>query len=143
MVQGHLFKYDSEIDANLLVAKDCFMCVDRMIGEGSKKCFQYILNVTDPQQTISYTRIEVKKDFELNYSFSEVEQMLMWIGMTKEDSTEVPAWSFMIKMKEEVPRLKGVLTKVLYESNMQESIEKAQERDDHEWLEAQVVGDRD
>jgi len=39
MVQGHLFKYDSEIDANLLVAKDCFMCVDRMIGESSKKCF--------------------------------------------------------------------------------------------------------
>lgn len=133
MIQGHLFKYDSEKDANLLVAKDCFMCVDRMTGSNR---FQYILNVTDPQQTISYTRIEVKKEFELNYSFSEVDQMLMWIGMTKEDSTEIPAWSFMIKMQEEVPRLKGILTKVLYESNMQESIEKAQERDDHDWLEA-------
>ena len=46
MVQGHLFKYDSENNANLLVAKDSFLCVDRMICDTK---FQYILNVTDPQ----------------------------------------------------------------------------------------------
>ena len=44
MVQGHLFKYDSEKDKNFLVAKDSFICVDRMEGSNS---YQYILNVTD------------------------------------------------------------------------------------------------
>ena len=140
MVQGHLFKYDSEKDKNFLVAKDSFICVDRMEGSNS---YQYILNVTDGAQKFSYTRIEIKKDFDLNYSFSEVEKMLMWIGIPKEDSTEIPAWSFFIKINEEVPRLKGVLLKVLYESNLQESFEKNQEKEDNSWLEAQIVGDQD
>lgn len=67
----------------------------------------------------------------------------MWIGVPKEYSTDIPAWSFFIKLPQEVPKLKGVLTKVLYESNMQESLEKNQEKDDNEWLEAQIVGDQD
>ena len=67
----------------------------------------------------------------------------MWIGVAKEDSIDIPAWSFYLKVDQEVPRLKGILMKILYESNMQESIEKAQEKDDHVWLEAQIVGDRE
>jgi hypothetical protein len=60
----------------------------------------------------------------------------MWIGKPKADSIEVQAWSFMIKHDIEVSRMKGVLTKVLYETNHKEDIQKAQEKDDHDWLEA-------
>lgn len=65
----------------------------------------------------------------------------MWIGKPKPGAEEVPAWSFMIEDREMVPRLKGILTKVIYETNMQEDIERAQERDDHDYLENQVLGD--
>ena len=59
--------------------------------------------------------------------------MLMWIGGQSSEG-EIQAWSFFVKMPQEVPKLKGVLTKVLYETNLQESLEKNQEQDDSEWL---------
>lgn len=36
MVEGHLFKYDSDQDRNLLVKKDCFICVDRMESDSNQ-----------------------------------------------------------------------------------------------------------
>lgn len=56
----------------------------------------------------------------------------MWMGKPKEDlNAEVPAWSFLLDQEQEVPRLKGVLTKVIFETNMNEDIERNMERDDH------------
>jgi hypothetical protein len=43
-VSGHLFKYDSGKDQNLLVAKDCFLSIDRKSG-GLRHC--YMFHVTD------------------------------------------------------------------------------------------------
>jgi hypothetical protein len=42
-LEGHLFKYDSEQDKNLLVAQDVFLCVDRM---GDKR-HHFIIHATD------------------------------------------------------------------------------------------------
>jgi len=45
----------------------------------------------------------------------------MWIGKPKENAplgAEIPAWSFIIEEDSQVPLLKGVLTKVIYETNM-------------------------
>jgi hypothetical protein len=41
-----------------------------------------------------------------------------------------------------VPRLKGALTKVIFETNINEDIERAMEREDESYLESQVLGDR-
>jgi len=63
----------------------------------------------------------------------------MWIGKPPANAgedAEVPAWSFMIKNDDDVPRLKGVLTKVIFETNMKEDIERACERDDEGYLES-------
>ena len=68
----------------------------------------------------------------------------MWIGKPKENAplgAEIPAWSFIIEEDSQVPLLKGVLTKVIYETNMQEDIEKNCDKDDDKYLEQQVVGD--
>ena len=43
-VNGHLFKYDVTTDSNVLVAQDCFLCVDRMQGE---RRHHYMFHVTD------------------------------------------------------------------------------------------------
>ena len=137
-LKGHLFKYDSEADKNLLVAQDVFFCADRM--EGSKR-HQYIIHVTDQAQKISYTRMVIEKDPPLNYTFSESDKILMWIG--KPTGLEVPAWSFLIESRDDVVRMKGVLTKMIFETNHMEDIEKACERDDEAYLEAQVLGDGD
>lgn len=56
-------------------------------------------------------------------------------------TAQLTAWSFLIKDEEMVPRMKGVLTKVIFETNMKEDIERATDRDDESWLECQVVGD--
>lgn len=95
-VNGHLFRYDANTDSNKLVAQDCFLCVDRMLGE---KRHHYIFHVTDKEQKLSYTRVEVETPM-LNYSYSESDRILMWIGKLKDDApigAEIPAWSFMIK----------------------------------------------
>ena len=104
----------------------------------------YMFHVTDQAQQISYTRVEVEVPI-LNYSFSEIEKVLMWIGKPPKDADEdadVPAYSFMLTTDSDVPRLKGVLTKVIFETNMKEDIERACERDDEGYLESQVVGDK-
>jgi len=48
---------------------------------------------------------------------------------------EVPAWLFNIISDADVPRLKGVLAKVMFETNVGEDIEKACEREDADYLE--------
>jgi len=40
----------------------------------------------------------------------------------------------MVTEDHDVPRLKGVLTKVIFETNMQEDIERACERDDEQYI---------
>lgn len=38
----------------------------------------------------------------LNYSYSETDKILMWIGQVKEDApvgSDVPAWAFMIEQE--------------------------------------------
>ena len=70
----------------------------------------------------------------------------MWMGRPKNESNinaEIPAWSFLIDDEQEVPKLKGVLTKVIFETNMGEDIERSMERDDHQYLENQVLGDQE
>ena len=141
-VAGHLFKYDAIDDRNVMVAQNAFLCVDRMQGDSRH---HYMFHVTDAAQKISYTRVEVEVPI-LNYSFSEVEKILMWIGKAKENASpddEIPAWSFMVSNDADVPRLKGVLTKVIFETNMKEDIERACERDDERYLESQVLGDQE
>jgi hypothetical protein len=139
-MSGSLFKYDASLDKNLLVAQDVFFCADRMQG---KKRHQYIIHITDKKQKISYTRMVIEKNPPLNYSFSEQEKVLMWIGKPKEGALEVPAWSFLISSEDDVIRMKGVLTKMIFETNHLEDIERAAERDDCGYLESQVLGDRE
>ena len=43
-VSGHLFKYDSNRDENILVAKDTFLCIDRKDGDSK---YNYMIQVTD------------------------------------------------------------------------------------------------
>lgn len=140
-VSGHLFKYDSDTDKNLLVAKSCFLCIDRKSGD---KRHRYMFHVTDQAQKISYTRVDVEVP-ALNYSFSEVEKVLMWMGQPKDSSVgaDIPAWSFLLDHDHEVPRLKGVLTKVIFETNYQEDIERNVEKDEYAYLESQVLGDQE
>ena len=141
-VAGHLFKYDSTTDRNLLVAQNCFFCIDRKSGG---KRHQFMFHVTDQAQKVSYTRADVEVP-ALNYSFSEVEKVLMWMGKPKSASNhdaEVPAWSFLLDEEQEVPRLKGVLTKVIFETNMCEDIERSMEAEEHQYLENQVLGDQE
>lgn len=139
-MSGHLFKYDASSDKNLLVAQDVFFCADRM--QGSRR-HQYIIHVTDKKQKVSYTRMVIERDPPLNYSFSEVDKVMMWIGKPKEGAIEVPAWSFLISSPDDVIRMKGVLTKMIFETNHHEDIEKAAEREDEGYLESQVLGDQE
>ena len=80
----------------------------------------------------------------LNYSYSESEKVLMWIGKPKADApigAEIPAWSFMIQEESQVPLLKGVLTKVIFETNMQQDIERECDKADDQYLQSQVIGE--
>ena len=43
-VSGHLFKYDSKSDENILAAKDSFLCIDRKDGDSQ---YNYMIQVTD------------------------------------------------------------------------------------------------
>jgi len=45
-VNGHLFQYDCLKDKNLLVAKDCFLCIDRKVAD---KKHTYMFHVVDKQ----------------------------------------------------------------------------------------------
>jgi len=76
----------------------------------------------------------IERDPPLNYTFSEADKVLMWIG--KPIGIEVPAWSFLIESRDDVIRMKGVLTKMIFETNHMEDIERACERDDEAYLEA-------
>lgn len=69
--------------------------------------------------------------------------MLMWIGKpaAEADPGDVPAWTFILEQAEDVPRLKGVLTKVIFETNACEDIERACEQGDEQYLEQQIVDD--
>jgi hypothetical protein len=77
----------------------------------------------------------VERDPPLNYTFSEMDKVFMWIGKPT-GKNEVPAWSFLITREDDVIRMKGVLTKVIFETNHMEDIERACERDDEMWLES-------
>jgi hypothetical protein len=122
-VSGHLFKYDSQRDENILVAKDTFLCIDR---KDAATKYSYMIQVTDQQQKISFTRTDIDTS-KFNYSFSEQERLLMWMSEFNEITQEIPAWSFILENEQEVPRLKGALTKVIYETNINEDIEKAED----------------
>ena len=103
-----------------------------------------MFHVVDKAQKVSYTRQEIEIPI-LNYSFSEVEKVLMWIGKLPGNApigSEVPAWSFLVQENTDVPKLKGILTKVIFETNMQEDIERACEKEDYSFLEKQVLGDQ-
>jgi hypothetical protein len=76
----------------------------------------------------------ITKDPPLNYTFSESDKVLMWIGNPV--GAEVPAWSFLIESRDDVVRMKGVLTKMIFETNHMEDIERACERDNEAYLEA-------
>ena len=65
------------------------------------------------------------------------------MGNFNSSSQEIPAYSFFLEHDQEVPRLKGALTKVIFETNMNEEIERALEREDEHYLESQVLGDRE
>jgi len=108
--------------------------------QGPKR-HQYIIHVTDQAQKISFTRMIIEREPPLNYTFSEADKVLMWIG--KPTGIEVPAWSFLIESRDDVIRMKGVLTKMIFETNHMEDIERACERDDEAYLEAQILGDGD
>ena len=106
-----------------------------MLGE---KRHHYIFHVTDREQKLSFTRVEVETPM-LNYSYSESERILMWIGKLKEDApigAEIPAWSFMIKEESQVGPLKGVLTKVIFETNMQSDIERECDKADDQYMQS-------
>jgi hypothetical protein len=104
-------------DKNLLVAKDCFLCIDRKVAD---KKHTYMFHVVDKQQKRSFTRVDVEFP-QLNYSFSEVEKILMWMGKPAADAAvgaNIPAWSFVLEFEHDIARVKGALTKVIYETNM-------------------------
>jgi len=90
-VSGNLFKYDDTHDKNLLVQGHVFLCIDRVKGD---RRHHYMFHVTDEKQTVSLTHCLIEKEPQLNYTFSEVEKLLMWIGKFKEGSDDVPAWTF-------------------------------------------------
>lgn len=134
-VEGHLFKYNAVKDANEAVAPSSFLCIDRMAGDSKHR---FMFHVTDKAQTVSYTRTEIESK-SLNYSFSEVEKLLMWIGQPRAGAAEVaevPAWAFKIVADQDVQRLKGVLAKVIYETNLQHEMDKACEEENTGYLEA-------
>lgn len=74
----------------------------------------------------------------------------MWVGNPKEltsndpeEALEIPAWSFIIEQDEAVSQLKGILAKVMFETNMQKEFEKSYEEEDKNYIHSQVVGDND
>lgn len=138
-VSGNLYKYFVESDTNVLTEANVFLCVDRMAGA---KRHRFMLHVTDAKQERSLTRIEVSND-GFSYTFSEVEKLLFWIGESKPGQESLPAWTFQIEHQADVPRVKGVLTKVIFETNHQEDIERAAEMEEQSYLESQVVGEID
>ena len=84
-----------------------------------------MINVTDKTQKVSYTRVVIYIDPDFKYSFSEADKLLMWIGNPRElqsndpnEALDIPAWSFILKNESMVPQLKGVLTKVIFETNL-------------------------
>jgi len=113
---GSVFKYDSDQDKNLLVAPNTFLCIDKIENiDGAK---QYMINVLDQPQAISYTRIIIEQDPALNYSLNDQDKLLMWIGNPKDDSLEIPAWCFVLDNEADVSKLKGSLTKAIFETNV-------------------------
>lgn len=50
-VEGGLFSYNALQDANVLVDKTCFLCIDRVAGDQ----YHYMLTVTDMNQEVAYT----------------------------------------------------------------------------------------
>jgi len=57
----------------------------------------------------------------------------MWMGKPAKNApvgSNIPAWSFVLELEHDVGRVKGVLTKVIYETNMQADIERDLEREE-------------
>lgn len=50
-------------------------------------------------------------------------------------TSEIPAWSFFVDQEHNVPRLKGAIAKVIFETNMNEDIERALDKEDESYLE--------
>lgn len=69
----------------------------------------------------------------------------MWIGKPAEnaDPGDIPAWTFILEHSDDASRLKGVLTKVIFETNACEDIERACEKGDEQYLEQQIVDDQE
>jgi len=111
---GNLFKYNSDLDQNILVAHECFFCIDQIEGENEE--LAYFINLVDQPQKTSYTHLVVEKTF--NFSLSESDHIFMWVGLTKDDGI-VPAWSFVFSNPGDIQNFRGVLTKVVYETNLQ------------------------
>jgi hypothetical protein len=46
--------------------------------------------------------------------------MLMWIGKPGPNAMpgDVPAWTFILELSQDASRLKGILTKVMFETNV-------------------------
>lgn len=140
-VKGNLFGYDGATDQQLLLAANAFLCIDRLAGSDSKqRSYGFMFNVTDMEQTVSYTRVQIKKEQagSFNYSFSIADKMLMWMGDPKkgpDGELDVPAYSFVVEEpSEQMKVLQGVLTKVMFEANFQEELEKRCEADDLEFV---------
>mmetsp|Transcript_12760 Transcript_12760/g.21544 ORF Transcript_12760/g.21544 Transcript_12760/m.21544 type:complete len:225 (+) Transcript_12760:792-1466(+) len=136
-VMGSLFLYNCASDQNELVATEVFLCIDRMAGQGNTHC--YMIHCCDKSQTTSFTQIQVRQEPAFNYNLNEDQGLLMWIGETKdEEGSQIPAWAFAINSPEDCSALKGALTKVIYETNMQVEMAKEVEPDEINYLENYV-----
>ena len=57
---GHFYKYDPYLDKNILVKKDVFMCVDRVLDEEDQ--IKYMIHVVDMSGKFSYCRAYISSD---------------------------------------------------------------------------------
>ena len=62
-------------DKNVIVNSNMYLCIDKIKGP-----FNYVLHVTDKDQKTSIASHKFSKEQALNYTLSEMENILMWIG---------------------------------------------------------------
>ena len=90
-------------------------------------------------QEKSYQRVPVLPSNEQSFSFSKVERLFMWTKVVDDD---VLVYTFLINEPEEIlNHLQGVITKVLFETNMQQDFGKVEE-DDKPFLQSYAVDDQ-
>lgn len=66
---------------------------------------------------------------------------MMWISEPKDSNAEPLAWAFLLTQNEDFLTLKGVLTKVMYETNIMESFEKNIPEEELPYLQSQVAAE--